>query len=413
MGISTDKTLRLQLIFFSILLMLTGLFVSRALLSISMFLFTGACLIHKDLTNQLMRFVRNPFLIGLCLLFLIPFITWFWSEDKEIWWRFIRIKLPLILFPLAFAGTWQLTARQWNTIAWFFLILVFSGSCWSLWQYVMNMNEINESYLRAKVIPTLFENDHVRFSLVVCMAVLLSFRLLSRQTTKLERSSLIALILFFVVFLHILSARTGLLSLYILLFIGACYLVFSIKSTRSVIIICLVAVVMPLVAWLLVPTFQNRIRYFMYDLSFVRSEAYLPGANDGNRIISIKAGWHTMQQHPFGTGAGDVMKATNEWYRQNIPGMLPTDKIYPSSEWMMYGSSAGWPGFILFTLIMLLPFFQRIRSGRFYWVGLNAICAFSFIFDIGLEVQFGVFIYVFMVLWWWKWMNHKEELPAV
>jgi hypothetical protein len=30
--------------------------------------------------------------------------------------------------------------------------------------------------------------------------------------------------------------------------------------------------------------------------------------------------------------------------------------------------------------------------------------AFSFLFDIGLEAQFGVFVYAFIVLWWWKWL---------
>jgi len=31
--------------------------------------------------------------------------------------------------------------------------------------------------------------------------------------------------------------------------------------------------------------------------------------------------------------------------------------------------------------------------------------AFSLLFDIGLEAQFGVFIYAFMLLWWWKWLS--------
>ena len=29
----------------------------------------------------------------------------------------------------------------------------------------------------------------------------------------------------------------------------------------------------------------------------------------------------------------------------------------------------------------------------------------GFVFDIGLEVQFGIFIYSFIVLWWWKWLK--------
>jgi hypothetical protein len=57
---------------------------------------------------------------------------------------------------------------------------------------------------------------------------------------------------------------------------------------------------------------------------------------------------------------------------------------------------------ILFTIIMLIPFFIKNVHHRFYWVMLNTIVAFSLIFDPGLKVQYGVFLYSFIVLWWWK-----------
>ena len=77
----------------------------------------------------------------------------------------------------------------------------------------------------------------------------------------------------------------------------------------------------------------------------------------------------------------------------------------------MYGVAAGWIGFVLFTIVMFIPFFERTRS-QFFWVTLNLVMAFSFLFDIGLEVQFGVFIYAFVVLWWWKWLDREKELKT-
>ena len=273
------------------------------------------------------------------------------------------------------------------------------------------MKAIHDAYLKAKVIPTPFENDHVRFSLVVCMALLCSLYLIVKNAGRIARTVLIFLSVFFAVFLHILSARTGLLSLYLILFLGAAYLILTSAKVKWIMLFGILAIVMPVASWFLAPTFQNRIRYFVYDLSYIRQETYLPGANDGNRMLSIKAGWDILNRHPFGTGSGDVMKATHAWYDEHIHGMLDSDKIYPSSEWLMYGAAAGWPGLILFTVVMCIPFLYMPRSGRFFWISLNAITAFSFIFDIGLEVQFGIFIYVFMVLWWWKWFNASEEKP--
>ncbi|HEU4470069.1 MAG TPA: O-antigen ligase family protein [Flavisolibacter sp.] len=401
MGIRTDKPVRNQLIFLTLLLMLTGLFLSRALLSLSMVAFVLLTLVHRRYREQFMHFFSSPVLISMCLLFFIPFITGLWSEDKGEWAHWCRIKLPLLLFPLAFAGPWRLDPKQWRLLAIAFLFFVFAGCCWSLAQYLSNLEAIAEGYLRAKVFPTPLGNDHVRFSLLVCLAFLTTTLLFIKTRVRYLRLACIAAGIFFAVYLHVLSARTGLLSLYFFLVAGALYLLWRVR-TKWTVVVCLLLAAMPLAAWTLLPTFRNRIRYIVYDFSYIRKDIYLPGANDGNRMLSLKAGWSVMNEHRLGAGAGDVLAETNAWYSRHIPQMLETDKIYPSSEWLMYGAGAGWPGFLLFTLCMLLPFFEKMRSGWFFWASLNTISALSFLFDIGLETQFGVFVYAFTVLAWKK-----------
>ena len=162
---------------------------------------------------------------------------------------------------------------------------------------------------------------------------------------------------------------------------------------------------LPLLAYFTIPTFQNRVKYFNYERAWFKKASYLPGANDAVRIISMKAGWNVMNENPAtGVGFGDIRTATNKWYASAYPEMKEEDKIYPASEWLMYGAACGFPGFILFTIAFCIPFFSKIKH-RLVWYMLNAIAAFSFIADIGLEVQFGVFLYSFIVLWCWKWLN--------
>ena len=168
---------------------------------------------------------------------------------------------------------------------------------------------------------------------------------------------------------------------------------------------------MPLAAWYLLPTFQNRIKYIIYDFSHIRTDTYLPGSNDGTRMLSLKAGWSVLKEKPLGTGAGDVVNESFEWYEKHIPHMLETDKIYPASEWLLYGGVAGWIGVILFTAIMLLPCFVKCRD-RFYLVSVALVSAFSLVFDVGLETQFGVFIYAFLILWWWKMLGSGAKADS-
>lgn len=399
-----DSPVRQSLIFFCMLFMLVSLFTSRYLLSVSFIIFLVLTCFHKNFPQQLISFLRNPFLAGMSLLFFIPFVTWFWTEDKEMWARFARIKLPLFLFPLAFAGKWQLSSKQWRWIAYGFILVVFAGCCWSLWQYAQNTTVIHREYLKAKIFPTPLENDHVRFSLVAAIAVICLVVLLHTSASKKEKLMLASAALLFMAYLHLLSARTGLASLYIFLGLGILYLLFSLKKKKWVAGLAIALVAMPFAAWFLFPTFQNRISYNLYDLSNVRENKYQPGSNDGNRVLSLKAGWSVLNEHPLGVG-GDIVDKTFNWYDNKLPQMPETEKLFPASEFLMYAGFLGWPGLILFTAIMILPFLERVRHNYFFWLTLNLVMCFSFMFDIGLEAQFGVFIYAFIVLWWWKWFN--------
>jgi O-antigen ligase len=391
-------------VFVTILAMEVSLYLSRASLSVSMMAFLAATLVHKDIGAQWRSFTRSPLLVGMALLFMVPLVTGLWSADKETWMNVMRVKLPLLLFPVAFAGPWQLSPRQWRYTGYAFLLLLLVTSLGSFVFYLQNLQAIHEGYLKARVITTPLGDDHVRYSwLLACGALLCLLMVHKREEPKLTIFFVI-LGLWFTVFLHVLAARTGVLALYIVLLSYVAWMLFR-RNTRLGLIGIGVLVLLPVVAWLALPTFQNRIHYFLYDVRHVKEQVYLPQSSDGNRMRSLKAGWHVLQQHLMGAGAGDVQQAANAWYEANVPGILPVDKIYPSSEWLVYGAMAGWMGVVVFTVVMLLPLAVPGIKHRFFWIMLNVITAFSFLFDIGLEVQYGAFLYVFLVLWWWKWLK--------
>jgi O-antigen ligase len=405
MLVSVQKGLRTNLIFVCLLAMLASLFVSRFALSITMILFISATLFHRNIFLQVRQFIQSPFLLNISLLFFIPFASGLWSSNTNEWLDIIRIKLPLLFLPIAFAGSWQLNERQWEWVGYFFLFLLCVGTCYSLFYYLQNANALNAGYLKAKTILTPLDNDHVRFSWMIAAGFLLCLFFL--QDHKKNRILFASLALWLAIYLHVLVARTGLFSLYIILFFFLLRFLFQKGKKFTALISAIVLIIIPLLSWFALPTFQNRIKYFIYDFRYVKDEVYLPGANDGNRFISIKAGWNILKDNPLGIGAGDIRRASLQWYDANIPGMLPTDKIYPNSEWIIYGLTAGWIGLILFTVIMFVPFFIKNIQHRFFWSLLNIITAFSFLFDVGLKVQYGVFIYAFVVLWWWKWWKVK------
>lgn len=395
---------RQNIIFITILAMELCLYLSRASLSMAMMAFLAAALVHRGIGGQLRAFVRSPLLVGMAGLFVVPLVSGLWSEDGETWLDVVRVKLPLLLFPIAFAGAWQLSPKQWRYVAYTFLLGLLVTSAGSFVFYLQNLQAIHEGYLEARVITTALQNDHVRYSwLIACGALTCLFLVHKREEPKLD-IVFAGLGTWFTVYLHVLAARTGVLALYAILIAYIGWMAFR-RNRRAGLIGLGILLVLPLLAWQVLPTFRNRLSYFLWDISHVQEQVYVPQSNDGNRSRSLLAGWGILRQHPLGVGAGDVQHEADRWYEAHVPGILPVDKIYPSSEWLVYGAMAGWPGLLVFTAVMLLPLAIKGIRYRLFWVLLNGITAFSFLFDVGLEVQYGVFLYGFLVLWWWKWLR--------
>jgi len=77
---------------------------------------------------------------------------------------------------------------------------------------------------------------------------------------------------------------------------------------------------LPFVAYKTVPSFHNRVKYFLYDFEYSKKTAYLPGANDAVRMISLKAGWNVMHREPLtGVGFGDVIRETKNGTGSTTP----------------------------------------------------------------------------------------------
>lgn len=399
--------------FGSLLLLTVAPVISRGVLSVSLIVFVAITLLHRNFWDQVKAFARTPFLLSLSLLFFIPFVSGLWSHDLERWSDVVRVKLPLLFLPLAAAGNWQLSRKQWRWLTLLFLLLVFGGCCRSLADYAQNVSQIHESYLRAKTLRTPFENDHVRFSWLVSVAAGLCFLLMRGAQQKAQRFLLTLLCAFFIVYLHVLSVRTGLLALYLFITVHALHFFLTTKNRREALLLLCLPVALPLIAYLLLPTFKARLQYNLYDLSFVKKAAYLPGSSDGARAMSLKAGWQVLTKNPFGAGAGDVLHEAEEWYAVHVPQVLPSDKFYPCSEWLVYGGFAGWGGVALFTVVMAVPFFARRIRHRVFWTGFHATAAFSFVFDTGLETQYGIFLYAVLACLLWKGLadvNHEPFL---
>lgn len=387
-------------------LLLIGLFFSRALSSISVILLAATALVHGRWKETVAQTLRSRWMLGVILIWLIPFISGLWSDDWTEWLYIIRIKLPFLFFPFVFCGPWRFERSAVRWLVMLFLGLCLGGVIWSMAQYIPDKEAIQASYLRSKTIPTPMENDHIRFSFMVAAAVFLCAYIIEKQKRLFFNVILIPLALVFIVYLHILSARTGLVVLYLGLLV---LLIHWLRRRKELLLPGLALLIaLPVAAYLIFPTLKNRLLYFRYDVQYILRGEYLPGANDGGRAQSMKAGWEILQQHPVsGVGAGDIRAATTAWYDAQQPVIAASDRLYPSSEWLVYGDTAGIAGLLIFTWVMLLPVSLKLKDGvYFHVIQLGAVVC--FIADAFIEGQNGILVYCFLLFGWYQWLRQAR-----
>ena len=340
--------------------------------------------------------LNKPVLIGIALILLPVIISGFWSDDTATWRNTFSVKIPLVTVMLGLSAT-MLTKKRWLQLAWVYISIISIGCLWSLQQYISDPRSIQAAYLQAKVLPTLADNDYVRFSWMIVTAIFLGIKCISIQGNKKVNGLLACMLAFLVAYLHLLAAKTGLLCLYAGSFIYLLHMIIIQKKWRAGLGILTMILAIATLAYITLPTLRNRVQYVVYDFSTYSKGHFTPGYNDGARWLSIRAGYGITAQHPLnGVGFGDIRSAVDQWHQANQPDSFAYERFLPANEWLVYGSGSGWPGLLCFTAGLLLLLYAT-TSKSIASILLSVIAFIPFITDDSLEGQYGVVILAFIV----------------
>jgi O-antigen ligase len=399
-----------QLITALLLMMLTSLFISRAALSVSMGLFVivGCWLNPPD--RKAFHWRRQPVAVACIILFAVAFISGLCSSDVAEWWNRCQVKLPLLLLPPVFIGL-RLNGFSIFTVHLLFIFCVLGGTVYSMYEYVSAPEFFEAGYHRAKVLPVLLDGDHIRFSWLVVLAIIL---LLYIQKDIVRRSFKIiswVLAAWLIIYLHILSAKTGLLMLYGSAIWWLGHQIFMLRKKWAAILLSGV-LLLPVLAYFTVPTFQKRVDYMRYDFSFYSTGQYRAGMSDAARVQSLQAGVGVWRQAPLaGVGMGDVETETFKWYEKHLPALQEYEKILPSSQLLLYAAGSGIIGLVIVLLALALPLTQRYLRRDIFFMPVWLSGGLSFLFEIHLEGQYGAFIFCFFACWFHLLAGQLKKTP--
>jgi hypothetical protein len=207
-----------------------------------------------------------------------------------------------------------------------------------------------------------------------------------------ERWILAGLLVYLIVYLHVLAAKTGVLGLYI---VSAIFL-WKQVSGKWRLYGLMILLLLPILSWFLLPSFQNRLRFILWDFQNYSRGNYTEGLSDAPRILSFQAGAAIVKSNfLYGVGSGDVLQETIEWYKIYAPFLKPYEQLLPCNQILMLVCSGGVFMGLMGLIFFLMPFWIKELKKNFLWLAFHTVAIFGFMYEIGLEVQNGVFIYIF------------------
>lgn len=292
--------------------------------------------------------------ISMMLLFGLTVISGLHSDNTTSWLHFIKLKLPYLLMPIIFVNHPPIEKHIYRSLLLTLILSVFISSIGVMSYYALDMWKINEQISLGKSLMTPL--THVKFSVLLAMSIISAVALAIENKSiwsRHWRRPLYIVSAFLFVTIHILSARTGLLSLYV---VGVPMLLGYLGMRRyykSIVVVSLLALSAPFIAYYNIPSFYNKYHYMKHDLQMIREQK---GDNysDGERLRSILIGLKLWREHPlFGTGIGDLRDLCDQEYRQHYP--QSTKQILPHNQYVMYLAGYGIIGLLIFMICLCCP----------------------------------------------------------
>lgn len=312
----------------------------------------------------------------------------------------VALELPFLLLPLGF---WLLPAMPSRYLQWLWLLLLsiaVVAAAGATINYLLHAREINETYLHSKVMTT--EPDHIRFSLIITLAIAAGSMLLVHDAIKQTwRPWVIGALVVLALFLHMLAVRSGEMTFYALGGLAIMWLVLRKRQWRQAGALAVALLMLPMFSFLAFPTFRNKVYNTREDVSKVEQTSSVEGRNFSiaARLYSYKAALAVWQDNKLvGVGKPDLEGEMARRYARLYPEMGPRFYIQPHNQYLYNLAAYGTLGILVFLVGLFYPAWWARRKHAPLLLAQYVSIALSFLVEYTLETQIGLAFVVFFLL---------------
>jgi O-antigen ligase len=385
--LTIDRTERAATV--SIALILTGLFTKDFLPGLStlgaLCLFQTAVLhsvAHQQIVQKKHWRVYGS-LTGIFFLHLLAGLNT--SEvNRAAFWMDVYQQLPFLVLPIAFCLLSPLSSQALRRVYLLFFYLVVMSAVGSTGYYLMHAAEINQLYYQSQIMPT--TPDYIRFSLMVTLAIAFGGLFLARSAFQ-GRHQLLVLgaTIFLVLYLYLLSVRSGLVAFNALGIITLLWLLIK-RKYRQAVGVGGVLLVLPCLSFLCFPTFHNKYYNTQDDVSRVAKVSSANNFSLVGRVYSYQVGLQIARVHPWvGVGKADMQDEVAVYYKADFPDIETSAYLLPHNQFLYYLVAFGGLGLLLFLLCFYYPFYWAWTNVGPLMVAQYVIISLSFLVEYTLD----------------------------
>lgn len=294
--------------FIGLALMAASLTLSPFMMSVSQFLLLAIWLFLGDPVKiKLQRFVHNKVAIVLVSLYLLHIIGLIYTTDFAYALKDLRVKLPLVVFPLILSSTKPLDQRYTGWLMLIYVLSVLLATSFSFYHYIQH------DYTDIRKISRHISHIRICLNIVLVMGII-GYHLFTRKMPGWEKILCLVLICWFAYQLFIFESISGYAAFLGILIASALYLFFrQVKSKGWRAVGLVVVLALPLLgAWLLYRAAHPLLHVTPVDLATLDQKT----ANDNDY-------WHDTIHFPIEdgqyTGLFLCQKELREAWNQRSP----------------------------------------------------------------------------------------------
>lgn len=408
---------RIELSLLAITISMVGLFYSKAMMSIGMILLGIFAVFNIKGIDNIIKLWKDKLMMLFVLYFLIHFISIIDGGDSIVWLERVRMKLPFMVFGLAFASMPLFQRKHLHYLLVIFLVLILISTLPLCFDMLVNYDDLKNIYSKGKVIAT--PVNHIRYSLMIAFATCVGAFLFLKQWSlkyKWEKWAYLITSFYCFTFLHLLAVRSGLVCLYSAAFILMIKYVIDYRKYKLGILLLSLFFIVPYFLITNINSLKKKFNYTIYTLEHINNPDKQQSMSDSKRQISWELGLNIVEEHVlFGVGVGNLLNEMDLQYDANYPSFKKENRIIPHNQFIYILATFGVFGGLIFVMLLLIPFLTFHLYKSYLFLLFMLIQVLSFVFEATLEGQLGIafFLLFFFPLFHYFKYESKKRIVVV